>query len=102
LVFAITQQLRGSELASAPAVPDEGVRPEDAIIIARLLKEIAKDLPDDCAEEWEWALEFCAKELSRPNPRKLFTGGHKNIKDCAKGLVSDRCGGNAIPIERPP
>ncbi len=91
----------GHTLAAATAIPQEGVRPEEAIIINTILKEIAKDLPDDCKEEWEWALEFCQKELAKPNPNRRFTGRHNDIRSCAKGLVSGHCGGNAVRLERP-
>jgi hypothetical protein len=90
---------RAPTLSAATAIPQEGVRPEDAIIINTILKEIAKDLPDDCKEEWEWALEHCRKELAKPYPNRRFTGGHKDVKSCAKGFVSDRCGGNSLRIE---
>jgi hypothetical protein len=90
---------RTTTLAAATAIPQEGVGPEDAIIINTILKEIAKNLPDDCKEEWEWALEHCRKELSKPYPNRRFTGGHKDVRSCAKGLVSDRCGGNSVRIE---
>jgi RHS repeat-associated protein len=49
-----------------------------------------------CAEEWAEAREMCAAELSKPNPNRNITGGCTNIEDCARGLVSERCGGNAV------
>ncbi|HEY6250541.1 MAG TPA: hypothetical protein VI685_11325 [Candidatus Angelobacter sp.] len=51
---------------------------------------------DGCAEEWEAARELCSKELAKPNPNRGITGGHANIEDCARGHVSERCGGNPI------
>jgi hypothetical protein len=53
----------------------------------------------DCREEWRDALEQCAKWLSTRNPPRGVTGGYKTIDECARGLVSERCGGN--PYERP-
>jgi hypothetical protein len=51
-----------------------------------------------CKEEWDAAREDCAEELSKPNPNRRFTGGYRNVEDCARGHVSERCGGN--PIDR--
>lgn len=53
----------------------------------------------DCKEEWADAMDFCAKELSKPYPNRSMTGGHTTIEDCARGRVPERCGGN--PYERP-
>jgi hypothetical protein len=47
----------------------------------------------ECQKEWGEALDFCAKELAKPNPSNLI-GGHTSIEDCARGLVSEPCGGN--------
>jgi hypothetical protein len=53
----------------------------------------------ECRQEWQDARELCAKEFSKPNPSRGITGGHDSIEDCARGHVSERCGGNAY--ERP-
>ena len=50
----------------------------------------------DCAEEWREALDWCAKELAKPNPSRALTGGYDNIQDCARGRVSERCRGNQV------
>lgn len=47
-----------------------------------------------CKEEWEAARSDCAGWLSMPNPPRGLSGGYTNIEDCARGLVSERCGGN--------
>jgi RHS repeat-associated protein len=49
-----------------------------------------------CKEEWAEARQFCENELSKPNPNRRLTGGYRNVEDCARGLVSERCGGNAV------
>jgi hypothetical protein len=49
-----------------------------------------------CKEEWDAAYEDCANWLSSPNRRDKPTGGHLSIEDCARGLVSERCGGNEL------
>lgn len=47
-----------------------------------------------CKEEWDEARQQCAEWLSRPNPPKGPSGRYRNVEDCARGLVSERCGGN--------
>lgn len=49
---------------------------------------------EDCDQQWEDAYELCEKELAMPNPDKDVTGGHGNVRDCAKGHVDEACGGN--------
>jgi RHS repeat-associated protein len=51
---------------------------------------------DPCEEEWREAYETCRDLLSKPNPPRGVTGGYKNIQDCARGLVSEECGGNPV------
>ena len=58
----------------------------------------AMDSPD-CMEEWRDARELCAREMSKPNPSRGITGGAETIEECARGHVSERCGGNVY--ERP-
>jgi len=53
----------------------------------------ASDSPE-CQEEWKEARADCAKELAKPNPSRGITGGYNNVEDCARGLVSEKCGGN--------
>jgi len=50
---------------------------------------------DGCDEEWERAFAICEKEVAKRRNRGI-TGGYTNIFDCARGLVSERCGGNAV------
>ena len=50
----------------------------------------------DCDAEWEEAYATCEEELSKPNPNRGITGGYTNLHDCARGLVSQRCGGNRV------
>jgi hypothetical protein len=52
----------------------------------------------DCEEEWKEAREMCREMLSRPHPPRGMTGGYKDIENCARGLVSEACGGN--PVDR--
>jgi RHS repeat-associated protein len=48
-----------------------------------------------CEEEWAEALAECMKRRCDPDYFGV-TGGYFNLMDCAKGLVSERCGGNLV------
>jgi hypothetical protein len=50
----------------------------------------------DCEREWEDALQQCSIWINSPNPPTGLTGGYTDVYSCAKGLVSERCGGNPI------
>ncbi|MEQ1890562.1 MAG: RHS repeat-associated core domain-containing protein, partial [Alphaproteobacteria bacterium] len=50
----------------------------------------------DCEQERQEAENMCRKELAKPNPNRGITGGHKNVADCARGLISEKCGGNPV------
>jgi uncharacterized protein RhaS with RHS repeats len=50
-----------------------------------------------CAREWEDAFRTCRELLSTPGPsRRRLTGGYTNLYDCARGFVTEECGGNPI------
>ena len=60
----------------------------------------------DCAKEWREAFATC-RELIREQEEmdagrrrrrsvKGVTGGYKDIQSCARGLVSETCGGNLV------
>jgi RHS repeat-associated protein len=49
---------------------------------------------DGCAEEWSRAYEICASAML--GGIRGITGGHTDEYSCAKGLVSQRCGGNRV------
>jgi RHS repeat-associated protein len=53
------------------------------------------DKSKECDKEWEDAYRDCRKMLASPNPPRGVTGGYTNLYDCARGLVSEECGGNA-------
>jgi len=58
----------------------------------------APDTPDKeetCAQEWERAYEMCSEHIGDSDWRHV-TGGYTNLYDCARGLVSQRCGGNRV------
>jgi len=53
---------------------------------------------EDCLREWEDAYEQCAEELAKPagGRNRGVTGGYSDLEKCARGLVSERCGGNPV------
>ncbi|REF86438.1 phage portal protein [Methylovirgula ligni] len=53
---------------------------------------------DGCDEEWESAREYCLRllELHPFHPDRAKLGSHKTVDGCAKGFVSERCGGNPV------
>jgi RHS repeat-associated protein len=56
----------------------------------------------DCDKQWADAIATCEAAIANPRqaPRGL-TGGHTNVIDCARGLVSEDCGGNPTGNPRP-
>ena len=56
----------------------------------------AKTISKDCDQEWADARRMCAEELAKPHPSRPLTGGYKDIENCARGLVSEACGGNPV------
>jgi RHS repeat-associated protein len=54
----------------------------------------------DCDKEWEDAFRKCSRYASSPGAPRGVTGGYTNLYDCARGLVSERCGGNAVDYGR--
>jgi hypothetical protein len=50
----------------------------------------------DCAKEWEEAYAMCRELLARPHPPRAMTGGYTDLANCARGLVSEECGGNPV------
>ncbi len=52
--------------------------------------------PDECREEWDEAYRICCEELAKPNPSRGITGGHSSLEACARGHVSEDCGGNPV------
>ena len=55
-------------------------------------------LLDDCAKEWETARKICSDllDLHEFHPDRALLGGHTTVDGCAKGFVSERCGGNKV------
>jgi len=63
-------------------------------------KPPSNDDDDGCKKEWEEAYERCRGLIANSGPIKLrgSQGGrpYTNVEDCARGFVSERCGGNPI------
>lgn len=54
---------------------------------------------DDCEKEWEDAFRMCENYNTQRDPPRGVTGGYTNVYQCAKGLVSQRCGGNRVTVD---
>jgi hypothetical protein len=50
----------------------------------------------DCDKEWDEARALCRKEFAKPYPSRNITGGYRDVESCARGHVSQRCGGNSF------
>jgi len=73
---------------------------------ASAIGEMCKNDDDGCDEEWRRARRLCRNYIyeqmeqaaGRRKKRSVtgVTGGYTNVEDCARGLVSVRCGGNNL------
>jgi len=79
---------------SGKSIEEEGAIDENALKAQRTVRRLGVE--EDCVEEWAYAYTTCAEWLSLPNPHQYPTGGYNDIANCARGLVSERCGGNPI------
>jgi RHS repeat-associated protein len=79
---------------SGKSLEEEGEIDEITLESERTVKRLGVE--EDCVEEWAYAYTMCAEWLSSPNPHQYPTGGYNDIANCARGLVSERCGGNPI------
>ena len=60
----------------------------------------------DCVKEWrearaecvEWIREQQEQDAGRRKRRSIkgITGGYTDVESCARGLVSEACGGNRV------
>jgi hypothetical protein len=80
---------------NAAPVSYETKRPEQA---ATLGKTAPNKIAVNCDEEWEQARNICDGLLRLPkfHPDRVLLGGHKTTDGCARGFVSERCGGNRV------
>ncbi|HEY1944100.1 MAG TPA: hypothetical protein VGH40_18460 [Roseiarcus sp.] len=75
---------------------DDAVTLSDRQHSHELVDDLGLVLPHGCEEEWRQARKFGQRLLSTPNPPLGLTGGHTTVDGCAKGFVSQRCGGNPV------
>jgi len=69
-------------------------------VLPRIIEAIRRGPPAPtltigCEREWKEALETCRELIGDPDAQNV-TGGTNNVRDCDRGLVSERCGGNRI------
>jgi RHS repeat-associated protein len=77
-----------------------------AMLRKKAEKECKKDDDDGCEKEWEEARAICRDLIADISPRRLrasrrrlrgsWRGRPYNVEECARGFVSERCGGNPI------
>lgn len=60
------------------------------------VRVIPRPSDEECRKEWEEAYKKCAEELAKPNPDPVYTIGGPGVRNCARGLVSEACGGNPV------
>jgi len=95
---AIASAARAAATAAARAAAAralaKGLSKAAARAAAKAAAEAASNEPETCEQEWDRAYEICEQEMGGCNTG--ITGGYTNLYDCAKGLVSQRCGGNKV------
>jgi hypothetical protein len=64
---------------------------------------IIKSKEEKCDQEWADAREWCRNELAKPpyQRNKSGTGGYDTVDNCARGKVSQECGGNPVAPKPP-
>jgi len=68
----------------------------EPIIVTRQTSRSPSDGDSEgCDEEWAEAREYCKNNMYNPDAQNV-TGGYTSIEDCARGNVSERCGGNYL------
>jgi RHS repeat-associated protein len=85
---------------------DKYVNPWLQPAIAKAIDACTKDKAADCDKEWREAFATChelireQEEMDAGRRRrrsvKGVTGGYKDVQACARGLVSEACGGNKV------
>jgi hypothetical protein len=55
-------------------------------------------IAENCEQEWEEARKICDGLLRLPtyHPDRVLLGGHRTTDGCARGFVSEKCGGNRV------
>ena len=83
-----------------PGTPENQAFSDSVISLYKTLKKIwSREYDEDCKKEWQAARLICLDMIrrgARTRGRRGITGGYQEVEDCARGLVSVRCGGNAV------
>lgn len=66
------------------------------VIIAAVATWVDSANDEQCQEEWDDARRKCRNLLTSQNPSRRLTGGYTDLEDCARGFVTEQCGGNPI------
>lgn len=75
-------------------VSASGVTIVVAVVVVVAVAAVVATMSAECLQEWKDARKECLKQLESNDPDYGVTGGYVNTKDCARGLVAQRCGGN--------
>lgn len=65
-------------------------------VVVLVVAMASASLSPECQDEWDDAFKQCAEELQMNSPPRGLTGGYTDTKQCAKGKVSQECGGNRV------
>jgi hypothetical protein len=84
-------------LISGPVTPRSGTA---GFSVCEQPDIFIKVTDSSCHAEWEAARARCLSYLFSSNPPRGITGGFSDIENCARGLVSERCGGNPVRFPR--
>ena len=83
-----------------PGTPENQAFSDSVISLYKTLKKIlSREYDEDCEQEWAEAYKICLeviKQGASARGRRGITGGYLDPEKCARGLVSERCGGNAV------
>lgn len=79
-----------------------GVTMVVAVGVIVLAAVAAGEMSKECQREWIQATEKCNELLRSNNPPRGVTGGYTDPRECARGLVSMRCGGNSVDPDGQP
>lgn len=110
--FPLPPQVNHTSPQAAPAPPSDprqdALRPAWQRLQSYFRSNIGEGSPsgdrddaEECRKEWEEAFKECSKHYrnDRRNitgPFRTKTGAPWTPEDCARGLVSERCGGNPV------
>ena len=97
----------GAALGSGTAIANVVLPLIAGVVVGQVISEVFRRTDDDveedgCDDEWASAIAYCEEQQKNwRNWPQGVTGGYTGIMDCARGLVSERCGGNPTGNPRP-